>query len=361
MISDLKVLFLPKHSILGASSRYRTFQYLPFLKKKGIFCEVRPLFNEEHLRYKYKTGENNKLLSLIRIFDRVKVVLFEASSYDLVVIEKELIPYFPPLLEKYLIKRNIKYILDYDDAIWHSYDKNKNFIIKYYRESKIEHLMKNAEAVICGSDYILNYAKKSESKKTYKIPTVVEMAKYKQANNKGIFTIGWIGSPGTSKYIVEINDILKRITDEFNVIINLIGFDRQLENTLSFNHLIIAWSDDTEIQELMKLDIGIMPLSNNLFERGKCGFKLVQYMSSGIPVIASSVGENNIIIDHEINGFLVKNDNDWYTYIKYYIEHTEQRKIMGDNALNKAKQHYTLEEKKYEYLKIIKNTIKKEV
>jgi len=357
MTNKVKILFLPKHSQLGASSRYRTFQYLPFLKQQGILFDVSPLFSKEYLLHKYKTGKENKILTIMRILNRIKTILLNASKYDLLVIEKELIPYLPAFLEYYLILRKIPYILDYDDAIWHYYCNDKNSIMKYIRESKIKNIMNHSQAVICGSEYLLNYANQSKSKRTYKIPTVIDLEKYEKSNNNSQFCIGWIGSPGTSKYILNLNNILKKITDEFDVVVNLIGFDKNLENKLSFNNSIINWSEDTEISELMNFDIGIMPLDDNPFERGKCGFKLIQYMGSSIPVIASPVGENSIIVDHKINGFLANTDDEWYYYIKYYIENPKERSKMGNNGFMKVNEKYSLEKHKYCYLNVIRDVI----
>jgi glycosyltransferase involved in cell wall biosynthesis len=359
----MKVLFLTKYEYLGASSRYRTLQYLPFLKKIGIEFKVSPLFSDDYIKYKYKYGKSNKFIVLKNILNRIKTILFDIYKYDLVVIEKELIPYFPPIFEYYLKLIRKPYIVDYDDAIWHNYDKNKNVIIRFLLKNKIKTVMRLSKTVIAGSEYIVNYAKKSGAKKIVKIPTVIDLNKYicegnentKLKNNK--FIIGWIGSPSTSKYILNINKILSEFTSKYNTIVHLIGFDKRLENKLSFSYRIIDWSEDTEIKEICKFDVGIMPLIDGYFERGKCGFKLIQYMGCKKPVIASPIGENNIIVEHGKNGFLASNSKDWFEYLKILLNHPQKRKILGKNGFLKVKEKYSLKKAKEKYISLIIETI----
>ena len=353
----MRVLFLTKYSKMGASSRYRTFQYLPYLKEKGIYFDVKPLFDDEYLKYKYAYGKTNVSLAFKRILKRIKLILFDSYKYDLLVIEKELIPYFPPIFEYYLNLIGKPFIVDYDDAVWHNYDNNRNKIIRFILKNKIKIVMKLAEVVIGGSEYIINYAKKSGAKKIIKIPTVIDLEKYrcegKENKKKDKFVIGWIGSPSTSKYILTINEVLAEFTKKYNAIVHLVGFDKKLANKLLFNFKIIDWNEDTEVQEICKFDVGIMPLIDGPFERGKCGLKIIQYMGCKKPVIASSIGENNIIVNHGINGYLVKTYRDWFKYLKLLYYSYDRRITMGINGYNKVKEIYSLQKNIDKYLSLI--------
>jgi len=137
--------------------------------------------------------------------------------------------------------------------------------------------MKLASVVIGGSEYIIEYAKNAGSKKIEKIPTVIDLRKYNCVD-----VIGWIGSPSTSRYVLSINEALAKFTEKYNAIVHLIGFDKKLEDKLLFNGKIIEWSEQTEVDEICKFDVGIMPLEDGPFERGKCGFKLIQRISGKI-------------------------------------------------------------------------------
>lgn len=352
----MKILFLTKHEYMGASSRYRTLQYLPYVKEKNIDFDVKPLFSDEYLRYKYKYGKENKIITLKRILSRIKTILFDAIKYDILVIEKELIPYTPPLLEYYLNLRKIPYIVDYDDAVWHNYDMHKNKLVRFLFTNKIKYVMKNAQCVIAGSEYIVNYAKQANASNIVKIPTVIDLEKYicNEVEKKNTFIIGWIGSPSSSKYILEINTLLKKFTDNYNAVVHLVGFDKKLAEQLLFNHKIIDWSEESEVKEINYFDVGIMPLPNTPFERGKCGFKLIQYMGCKKPVIASPVGENKIIVENNINGFLVNNEKEWLIALEKLYNSNELCKSMGENAYMKIKNFYSLDIAKKQYVNTIK-------
>ncbi|SNZ06163.1 Glycosyltransferase involved in cell wall bisynthesis [Persephonella hydrogeniphila] len=356
----MRVLFLTKYDRLGASSRYRTFQYLPFVKESGIDFDVKPLFNEEYLVYKYKYGRENKFLTLERLFKRIKTVLIDSWKYDLLVIEKELIPYFPPVFEYYLKLIGKPYIVDYDDAVWHNYDNHRKKIIRLILKNKIKTVMKLASVVIGGSEYIIEYAENAESKRIEKIPTVIDLRKYNCADEKKEekFVIGWIGSPSTSKYILRINEPLARFTKRYNAVVHLVGFDKRLKSKLLFDGKIIEWNEHTEVDEICKFDVGIMPLEDGPFERGKCGFKLIQYMGCKKPVIASPVGENNIIVKHGFNGYLAENSEDWFNYLEIFYHSCEIRQKFGKNGFEVVKNFYSLDVTKDSYLSVLLDILK---
>jgi len=228
----MKILFLPKHEYMGASSRYRTLQYLPYIKENNIDFDVSPLFSDEYLTFKYEHGKENKIITFKRILNRIRTILFKASTYDVLVIEKELIPYFPAILEGYLKLKKIPYIVDYDDAVWYNYDLHRKSIVKSLFKNKIRYVIKNAQCIVAGSEHIVDYAKHTNARNIVKIPTVIDLEKYicTDIENKDKFIVGWIGSPSSSKYIFEINTVLKEFTDKYNAIIHLVGFDKKLSS-----------------------------------------------------------------------------------------------------------------------------------
>lgn len=358
----MKILFLTKYEYLGASSRYRTLQYLPYLKEQNIDFDVKPLFSDEYLRYKYANGKENKLITIKRILKRIYVSLFESQKYDLLVIEKELIPYFPPILEYCLKFTKIPYILDYDDAVWHNYDNHKKAIVRFLFKNKIASVIKNAKAVIAGSEYIKTFALQFNNN-VYKIPTSIDMSKYQCStgeNDTDKFIVGWIGSSSTSKYILYISKALKRFTDKHNAIVHLVGFDFKLSSKIEFKHKIIPWSEKNEVEEICKFDVGIMPLVDEPFERGKCGFKLIQYMGCKKPVIASPVGENNIIVEDSVNGFLVNNENEFYEKLKFFYTNRDIVEEFGINGFKKVNNFYSLQESQKKYLEVLKKALESE-
>lgn len=318
--------------------------------------DVSPLLDDKYLEDKYKHRKVNKKIVFMSILKRIFTLLFKAKNYDLVFIEKEIIPYFPPVLEYYLYLKKIPFIVDYDDAIWHEYDENKNKLIRFFLKNKIKTVMKLANYVIGGSEYIIRYAMLARAKNIKKIPTVIDLNKYKCNNeNKksNSFIIGWIGSPATSKYILELNDVLEKFTNNFDSIVHLIGFDESLSSKISFKYKIIKWDEKTEVKEMCLFDVGIMPLINNNFEKGKCGLKLIQYMGCRKPVIASPIGENKLIVEHGINGFLAKNKEEWYKYLLFFYKNRSKINEFGEKGYMKVANMYSLEKAKDDLIKII--------
>ena len=231
-----KIFFLTKYSRSGASSRYRSFQYLPIIRKYGLEFEVAPLFSEEYLVKKYQSRRTPFFLTLRLLIRRLFSIL-RASNYSVVVIEYELIPFFPTIFEWLLRYRGCKLVVDYDDAIFHRYDFHKFSIIRHLFKNKIHSVMRSANIVIVGNKYLANYAHSSDSKQVELIPTVVDLSKYpvfKSNFQSNFFNIGWIGSPSTTKYLYSIAPALAHMCKNDNVLVTLIGAE-----SVSYTHLTL--------------------------------------------------------------------------------------------------------------------------
>ena len=324
----MKVLFMTKYGAKGASSRYRTLQYLPFLKERGIDCEVSFFFDDEYLVTKYCTGSSSLYrvgLSIIRRFR----ALLGVRKYALLVIEYELLPFFPALLERILKLLQVPYVLDFDDAQFHKYDRSRSAFIRFILEGKIPTIIRDAKKVIVGNSYLAEYASRF-TEAVEIIPTVVDLRKYPSrptSQESAGFTVGWIGSPVTLEYLDYILPALQRLFAMINGRLVLVGVS---DNPLPGIPVeTIPWSEEREIALLQEFDVGIMPLPDRDFERGKCGLKLIQYMSCYLPVVASPVGVNRELINHGKNGFLASTQNEWFNALECLYVNTELRKTMG--------------------------------
>ena len=364
----MKILALTKYSYEGPSSRYRFYNYKECFSKQDIEMMIKPFFDKTYF------AASNKIIKLFVVlfsyFKRLALicqVLIFKKRYDLLLVEYELFPYFPAVFEYLMHKRGIKYIVDYDDAIFHKYDMNNDKLIQRLFKNKIAKVMKYADHVIVCNEYLESYAKKYNSH-TFRLPTVVLLDKYKkemetfQKEEDDIFVIGWIGSRTTSVYILKILPAIKKFADMYkNVRFDLLGFDGSLlsEEDISRYHLnIIDWSEEKEIENILTFDIGIMPLHDDPWSKGKCGFKLVQYMSCKKPVIASPVGINSSLVKEGENGFLVKSINDWlHAFERLYLDKELQEK-MADNNFHKIEIEYNHVNNCLRYINLIKIQVK---
>lgn len=338
-----RILFLPKYAHNAASTRYRVMQYIPYLRSLNMECAVVPLLSEAYLKIKFETGKI-RYIEILKGFLRRFWVILGAAKYDLVVIYCEALPYFPAFLEKSLRLRRIPYVFDFDDAIFHAYDQHKYWIVRRIFRRKISAVVGGARQVIAGNRYLARYAEALNSNVQI-IPTVVDTSRYPEKKHnlsaKNKFTIGWIGSPSTAVYLKAIEKILQEFSRDRDIRIILIGSGPINMPNLTLE--IRQWAENTEIRDIHDFDVGIMPLPDTLWARGKCGFKLIQYMACGLPVIASCVGANKEIVDNNENGFLVESDEEWHNALAVLYKDINLRKSMGSAGRLKVIRQYSLQ------------------
>jgi len=337
----MKILALTRYDSLGASSRMRILQYIPFLKEHGFTIDVKPLFGNVYVE-SLQTNERNYLSILRAYFKRLSLV-FSLRNYDVVWIEKEALPWAPYFIEKIFFLSVRPYIVDYDDAVFHWYDKSKNSFIKFLLGSKHQSLIRNAKLVIVGNSYLERYANRASAQKVLNLPTSIDFNKYSKFNFvdtklTNVVKIGWIGQQSTAYNLNPLKEIFEELILKDLISLTLIGIDGK---SLNLPANTIPWSEKTEVNLITKLDIGIMPLQDGPFERGKCGYKLIQYMACGLPVIGSGVGENENIIEHGKNGFIANSPSEWMRYLLILINDPDLRKSMGSEGRNKIIKRYT--------------------
>jgi len=353
----IKVLLLSRYDRLGASSRLRFFQYLSFLEQQNIETDISPLFSDKYLLALY-SGKSYWRWILSGYYLRIKT-LFKVKSYDLIWIEKEIFPYLPAFMERFLRLIGVILIVDYDDAIYHNYDKNQNWIIRTFLGKKIDTVMRSSSLVIVGNDYLYKKAQLSGANLIELIPTVVDIKRYvfDQSTNSKPLVIGWIGSPATNKYLLAIAPIYKSLLREFDIRLVVVGCNKETFKEESFKGLpieVIPWSEETEVQLIKSFDIGIMPLTDSPWERGKCGYKLIQYMACGLPVVASPVGVNKQIVENDRNGLLAKEPYEWEQALRKLLNDKNLRQSMGKNGRERVEKIYSLQVQSVKLAKIIR-------
>lgn len=349
----MRVLLLSKYDRLGASSRLRSYQYLSFLQQHGVTVEAAPLFDDTYVQGLYVRAVPRWRV-LVGYLKRL-CLLFRSRSYDVLWVEKEALPWLPAFFELPLLSRGTPIVVDYDDAVFHRYDIHRSGLVRFVLGQKIDRIMASSDVVIAGSEYLLDRARRAGARRIEKIPTVVDLIRYSSCSERhspGEVTIGWIGTPGTAPYLLPLIPVFKALRETCRVRVLAIGANNRPE----FDSVIetVPWSEATEVALLSEVDIGVMPLPDLPFERGKCGYKLVQYMASGKPVVASPVGENSLIVRSGVNGFLPNNGAEWLRHLSDLCQSKELRKRMGAAGREIVEKEYSLSVTAPRLLKILR-------
>lgn len=343
----MKILILTNYYPEGPSSRYRSFNYKKYFET--VFdVEYKPLFFDGYVRMLY-SNQRISLFSKIKcVIKRIVFVLFNKNLYDHIIIETEIAKYLPFWIEKMLLIRK-SYSLDYDDNPNFTY-RSRAFLRSLYG-NKINKLARGAKFVTVGNKW---YFEEIKSGNLVYLPTVVDIEKYKCAEHtpKDTVTIVWIGSPSTAKYLEIIRQPLEGLRRKYRFKLRIIGAD------IKFDFIeteFLKWSGDKESEWLAECDIGIMPLQDSYFEKGKCGFKLIQYMAAGLPAVASSSPANNEIIDAGQTGYIAETTKEWECYLEVLLTDRSLREQIGKNARKKVERQYCYQVQNKKYISHLQN------
>ena len=339
----MRILALTRYERLGSSSRVRFYQYFPYLQAKGTEIISAPFFKDEYVKSLY-AGKNVSPISIFDSYLKRLAAVFRSSKYDLIWLEKELFPWLPAWFEASLQRFGVPYVVDYDDAVFHRYELHDSVFVRAIAGKKIDQVMKRAALVVVGNQYLAERAKQSGARRVEYLPSVVDVSQY-QTKSEGVrspFRIGWIGSPVTALYLDQVRDALQLLSQEAKIHLTLIGSG----NIPTFPGIptdVLPWSEGLERQIGEIFDVGIMPLVDGPFERGKCGYKLVQYMAGGLPVIASPVGINTQMVEPGRNGYLATSTDEWLRAFRTLIHDNHLSFDMGRAGRQKAEQMYNLQ------------------
>lgn len=344
-MTRIKVILFSKYSRMGASSRLRSMQYLPLLAEHGIDVEVCELFPDAYLQARYGGSAFSAKKHVWKYYWRRAVQLLRASPRSVLWIEAELFPYLPYWLESMLRRSAAPFVAEYDDALFHNYDLSSSALIRRVLGKKIDRVMQHAACVIAGNGYLAARATQASAQRIELIPTVVDHRRYaKVVHGKREQTvIGWIGSPATQKYLFDIRHALAQVCAKHDARLLLVGANTQIVDELAGIPVErVAWSEDTEAATIARMDIGIMPLVDGPWERGKCGYKLIQYMACGLPVVASPVGVNADIVRQGESGYLAADDTAWEDAMQRLVEDPFLRQRMGGAGRERVEREYSL-------------------
>jgi glycosyltransferase involved in cell wall biosynthesis len=340
-----KLLILSRYDELGASSRLRMLQYVPALQATGWNAHVEPLFSNEYLETIYqvrrgKVWHLNRLALVARAYFHRVLILLQCRHYDIVWVEKELFPFLPAFFERLLSDSGVPYIVDYDDAIFHNYDRSESRFLRNLIGDKLKRLIAGARAVTVGNDYLAAYARSKGAQQICSVPTVIDITRYQVVDEPpdGVFRIGWVGSPSSAQYLPVVYAPLQRLAEFRNIVFVTVGAPPiAIAGVTVEQH---DWTLESEVRLIQGFHLGIMPLNDTPWERGKCGYKLIQYMACGRPVVASPVGVNREIVTARV-GQLARTEDDWFEALNALAANADLRQRQGAEARLMAEKHYT--------------------
>ena len=327
-----KVLIVTHHYPDRApGQRFRFEQYLSYLRTCGFEIDVSFLLNEKDDKVFYSKGNYAGKFRIVckSIFKRLKD-LFRAADYDIIFVFREAIFLGTIFFEK-KFARKAKMIFDFDDSIWvHNVSEANRLFSVLKNPGKTRKIMEVSDLIFAGNNYLAAYASQF-NKNVVIVPTTIDTDEYKRTEippNESI-CIGWSGSITTIEHLKTRMEALRRIKRKYGdrVYFKIIGDANFIDKDLNIRGL--TWKKENEVAELLEFDIGIMPLPDNEWSKGKCGLKGIQYMALEIPTIMSPVGINSEIITDGQNGFLADSTEEWVTKLSMLIDSAELRKKMG--------------------------------
>ena len=344
----MRVVFLTEGKI-APSSRFRVQQFLPYFEQAGVECVVHYGYGDEYNRMSAK-----RIAPLYKALARAKrfvLGLTSVRSADLVFIQRPIFP-FSPLPERVLQKLNPRIVFDVDDAVFLGANSEDSPL----RRASFDGCVSVAQKYIAGNRYLAEQGGAEE--KTIVIPTVIDTDRYapppnKEARDKVV--IGWIGSGTTLPYLDTILPALREVRDANpHVVVRIICSHMPEHLAKEERFEFVPWSAGTEISSLQDFDIGIMPLTPSRISLGKCGFKMIQYMAVGIPVVSSPVGANVDIFEGSSAGYLADTHDEWVSALRALVEDPTLRRSCGESARVHCERSYSIKAVLPQYLEIFR-------
>ena len=347
----------------SADSRFRVLQFKDIAARAGIIIDHRSFMGSRYFHWQLKNRRLVLRLLLYPILFIVRLwqVLCLAPKYDCVWISREMAPLGPPILEHLLVWSCKRVIFDIDDALHISDRKMARLIPRLLRDrSKFGRMANRYSAIVCGSEHLAAFYSQYSSNVCV-IPTVVDVAQYStcERSQTPYVRIGWVGTPLNRDHLELVRPALQELAKERRFELVIVGLNEPLRWDLSCVRYM-DWKLEQELSYFEQFDIGIMPLRDSPFARGKCAFKLVQYMAAGIPVVASPVGANCQIVEQGLNGYLADTQQEWYSSLKLLIDSLEDRTAKGHYARSCIRRYYSLESAWSRYESVLTGTLQPE-
>jgi len=357
-----KILFVaPLYKDRSPSQRFRFEQYLEFLENNNFQVSFSNLITPKTDKVFYSSGNTIiKVLLFVKFVFKRAIDLIKLKKYEIIFVQREAfftgITFFE---RKFSKKSNL--IFDFDDSIWLPNVSNANKKFEWLKNyDKTKTIISYAKTVIAGNKYLADYARQFNNNVKI-IPTTINTDYHinKQKNkDKDRICIGWTGTSTTVQHFELTVSVLEKIKNKYRdlVYFKLIGEENYTNQKLNLKGT--KWCLETEIDDLSEINIGIMPLPDDEWAKGKCGLKGLQYMALEIPTIMSPVGVNTEIIKDGVNGFLAKTEQEWFNKLSLLIESEALRMQLGKAGRQTVVEKYSVEANKQKYLEVLHAALK---
>lgn len=327
----MKVLALvPSLYDTSPGQRFRIEQWEPILNDLGVEITYAPFETEELRQILYRSGHAaSKVRAVIANMNRRRDDLASLDEYDCAYVFREAALLGPPWFERKLARAGMPMVFDFDDAVFVAYRSPSNGYLSYLKfPQKTAEICRLSSHVMAGNQYLADYAGKYNRNVTV-IPTTIDTHRYKMLERapSETLTIGWSGSHSTAQHLDTVRGVLVELAKTERFKVRVIGAPEYKIDGVDVES--VEWRSATEVDDLRPIDIGIMPLPDDQWSRGKCGLKALQYMALGIPTICSPVGVNTTIIRDGVNGMLAGTNDEWVAKLRTLIHSPELRLRLG--------------------------------
>ena len=334
-----KILAFTRYDRTGASSRVRFLQHIPHLERMGAQVTVQSLLLPSHLACLYAGKTRSPAMVAAAMAQRFWRAVLDRGA-DIVWLQREILPFAPFALEKLLLSGR-KLVIDFDDAHYLYYKDLKSWLGRAAYGSKIENLMQRADAIVVGNHTLADHARAAGATNVHIVPSAVDGQRYKRtaSGTSDTFQVGWIGTPVTARQSLPlVREPLLRFLSDFQAKCILVGVGKNQFPEIRAERIV--WSEAAEEDVLPRISVGLCPLKDTPWNRGKSGYKIIQYMASGKPSLVSPVGIAEQMITHGTTGFHCVNTSDWYSYLAQLHQDMGLRTAMGGKARAEADSKY---------------------
>ncbi len=345
----MRILFLTKYPATGASSRYRVYQYLPYLRARGVDCAVSPFYSESAYALIYRRGRlPAKMLAVAAGWWRRLRDAWRLRHYDVIFCQREALPFGPLWFEKRVRRLGLPLVFDYDDALFIFKPSTSTPVAdKLKNPARIPRIMDISHAVFAGNDYLRQQAAGycADARTVLVAEDSDRFPPPEPHENRSVVVAGWLGSPSTEKYLQIIRRPLEQLARRLaaegrRLELQIMGGGHFSSSVFSVRHL--PWSLENEVAQLPRWDMGLMPLPDEEWSRGKSGGKARTYMAAGVPAVVADVGFNRQLIAHGRTGFLCATEEQWLAAMERLASSAELRTRLARAARAEVESKHSL-------------------